>query len=166
VNNRICEFKSVQLRTREVPDGHGGAMVLRKEYDLAGAREHRLELTPGQILSDRAWVVNLFWAAMGVSIFFALIYGVLVVGFRLDFSSGSGKIYRALYIGFFLVSFLAAWTALSVPGAVKGLKRRHVEAERGEGNWILVDLDRWDRFHRILTAPKKEIKEERRVPGR
>ncbi|MBN1532385.1 MAG: hypothetical protein JXA20_06965 [Spirochaetes bacterium] len=161
MKQRICEFKSVPQRTREVPAGHGGAMVLRKEYDLAGVREHRLELSPGQILSHRAWIMNLLWAAMGISILFVLIYGALVVGFRVDFSSGAGRIYRAVYISAFLVSFLALWIALSVPGAVKGLKRSHVEAERGEGNWLLVDLKDWDRFYRIVTAPKKEAQ-----PGR
>ncbi len=153
---KICEFKSVRLKMKEIPMGEKGAMILRKDYDIAGAMDHRLVLGPRMILSHRAWIANLVPVVMAAALFFALLYGLMTAVMGVDFSSAGGRAAVIALIASLSVLSLASWAILSFMGAVKGLKRAHVVEMRGSGNWILVDSAEWDRFHRIMTAPKED----------
>lgn len=151
MKTRTYEFKSILQKWRELPQTDDQWAAPQKEYDLKSVREHRLELGARDIVTDRSWGSNFFIALMSASALCVLSYGLLRVGFSVAFR---GAI-LAVFIVLSLLVFCALWALFSIRGAVNNRKRQVVLDDRGKGDWIIIDADRWDRFYRIITAPKK-----------
>ncbi|MCU0848662.1 MAG: hypothetical protein MUD12_12320 [Spirochaetes bacterium] len=152
-----CRFRSIRVRKIEVPVENSARTLIKMKFDPDTVQKHDLELGIREIISERAWVINFFFAAMIISALHALVYGLMVVGFKADFSGGAC---RHAFIGSAVVTFLGLWSAFSIAGAVKNRKKEFVAKIRGDGNWKIIDEKKWDRFYRILTAPRDRKKAE------
>ncbi|MBN2158556.1 MAG: hypothetical protein JW807_04105 [Spirochaetes bacterium] len=128
-------------------------------YDLGSVRDHVMSAGPLQFLFCRSWVPTFFLTLMVVSLLFGVVYAILVIGLKVDFASPVGARAGKIYIIALVICFAVLWLGLGIPAAVKRLKRDHVVAERGKGNWVLVDEDRWERFYRIVRLSQEEKSE-------
>ena len=152
-----CRFRSIKVRKIEVPVENSARTLIKMKFDPETVQKHDLELGIREIISDRSWIINFFFAAMIVSAAHALVYGLMVVGFKADFSGG---VCRYAFICSAAVTFLCLWSAFSFSGAVKNRKKEFVAKSRGDGNWKIIDEKKWDRFNRILTAAREREKAE------
>lgn len=125
-------------------------------YDLGSVRDHVMSVGPRRFLLCRSWVPSFFITLMVITLLFGVIYGILAIGLKIDFAAPGGAHARAIYFIAFIICFVALWLGLGVPAAVKMLKRDHVTAERGKGNWVLVDEGKWDTFYRIVKLSQEE----------
>jgi len=151
---KTYKFKSIQVNNVEKHIGNTGMTRMEMEFDMESIRDHNLDLDFKMIFTDRAWIPNFFLAFMIIFAIFALAYGILSAGFKLDFTGSDGAPILTIYISLLVISFLGLWSLLSIPGARKNIKRKHVEKERGKGTWKLVDENKWDQFYRLLTIKK------------
>jgi hypothetical protein len=125
-------------------------------YDLNSVRDHVMPVGLLRFLLCRSWVLSFFITLMIIALAFGVIYGILIIGLKIDFGSPGGALAGKLYLLSLLLCFVALWLGLGIPAAVKKLKRDHVEAERGKGNWVLVDESKWERFYRIVRLSQEE----------
>jgi hypothetical protein len=150
---KIYNFKSLLM----VPDPAG--VPGKISYDMDSVRDHTMEFRVSDFLLCRSWILNFFIALMAVVLVFALVYGVLVIGMKVDMSIAGGGAGR-LFIVFFLLSFIILWLALGIPAAFRSLKFNFVIKERGKGNWKILDSGEWDRFCRMRKLEQDRQKKE------
>jgi hypothetical protein len=153
---KIYKFKSL-LMVQDSADDSG-----KKSYDMESVRDHEMEFRIADFLLCRSWIWNLFISIMAVALVFALLYGVLVIGMKVDMSFSSGGAGR-LFIIFFVASCFLLWLAMGIPAAIKSLKFKFVVKERGRGNWKILDEGQWDRFCRMRKMEQdRQEKEEQK----
>ncbi len=165
---RVYRFKSI-LMVPEVPvdDGsaaYGGAAEPEKKtgkitYDPASARDHVLEAGPAHFLFCRSWIQSFLIALLAVIIVFAIVYGFMVIGLKIDFNTPGGALAGRIYILSLLVSFITVLLAVGLPTAVRRLKWDLVIRERGAGAWKIVDAAKWDHFERLLRLAREREEE-------
>jgi hypothetical protein len=148
---RTYHFKSL-LMMRD-PSGEPG----RISYDMESARDHIMKFSLARFFLCRSWIPGFFITLMALILVFGIVYGVLVVGMKIEiFGAGSGRAGK-IYVLTMTVSFLALWAALGVPAAFRRLKMDFVVKERGKGGWKIVDGDQWDRFCRLLKVERDRV---------
>jgi hypothetical protein len=149
---KIYKFKSLLM----VPDPAG--VPGKISYDMDSVHDHVMEFHVADFLLRRSWILNFFIALMAVSLVFALVYGVLVIGMKVDMSLAGGA--GSLFILFFVLSFVIMWLALGIPAAFRSIKFDFVIKERGKSNWKILDGREWDRFCRMRKLEQDRQKKE------
>lgn len=149
---RTFKFKSLLM----VPDPSGEKGKIA--YDMESVRDHAMELGAADLFLCRSWITNFFFALLPVILVFALVYGLLVLGMKVDMGAGSTA--RAIFVLAFALSFLILFLALGVPAAVKTLKQDLAVRERGKGSWKIIDEAGWDVFMKMRTIEKERQKKE------
>ncbi|MBN1495458.1 MAG: hypothetical protein JXA07_01735 [Spirochaetes bacterium] len=149
---RTLVYKSIRMAPD--PSGEKGEIA----YDMETVREHTLDVTPARLLLCRSWMANFFIALMAVLIVFALVYGLLVIGMKIDMGAGSAG--RFLFGLAAALSFLALFVGLGTPAAIKTLKQDLVVRERGKGAWKLIDEKGWAMFVKMRNMEKERQKKE------
>ena len=161
---RIYRFKSIPMATeRPVDDGsaaYGGAPEPERQkgkitYDLAGAREHVLEAGPAHFLFSRSWIQSFIIALLAVALLFAVAYGFMVIGLKVDFGTPGGALAGKAVLLALLAAFIAILLAVGMPAAVRRIKLDRVVRERGAGSWKIVDSAEWDRFETMLRLARE-----------
>jgi len=161
---RTYRFKSILMTTEKpVDDGsaaYGGAPEPERQkgkitYDLAGAREHVLEAGPARFLFCRSWIQSFIIALLAVVLMFAIAYGFMVIGLKVDFGTPGGAIAGRILVLALLVAFSAILLAVGIPAAVRRTKLDLVVRERGAGSWRIVDAPEWDRFEMMLRLARE-----------
>jgi hypothetical protein len=149
---RMYHFKSLPM----VPDPSGDPGKI--SYDMENVRDHAMEFTFADFILCRSWITNFFIALMAVIIVFALAYGALVLGMKVDM--GPGGTARGIFMLIMALSFIALWAMLGIPAAFRNLKWDFTVRERGKGNWKIIDDAGWEKFLKMRKLEKDRQKKE------
>ncbi len=154
------KFRSILVNNVEkiIPGTVFSKMVI--EMDESTIMEHELNLSPGQILTDRSWIIYFFFAFMAVAFVSAMIFGLLFIGLESRMEPESWNILELIFFITAVLIFFALWISLSVRGSIEHLKREFVEEERGKANWRLVDESKWEEFYKLLQISKRSREKE------
>lgn len=161
MKKKTYSFRSVRIENVEKPVLGTGYSRMVMEFDMENVQKHELELGLLDIMTDRTWKVSLFLSFMVVLAVFTLIYGLLRVGFSLDFSYPGGLWRRNLFFLLALVSLLIVWIAFSLRFGIANRKKEAVEKDRGKGSWKIIDEAEWEHFHRLWKLARDHEEKER-----
>ncbi len=148
---RTYNFKSLPM----VPDPSGDARKF--SYDMNAVRDHATGFSSSKFLLCPAWIPNFFLALMGIALLFALLYGLLVIGMKMDLGGGLA---RNVFILSAVALFFILWVVLGMPAVVRKLKWNHVVQERGKGSWKIIDENEWDHFCRMRQLEQERLEKE------
>jgi hypothetical protein len=148
---RTYNLKSLSM----VPDPTGDAKKF--SYDMNSIRDHAMNVKATQFFLCPAWIPNFFLALMAVALVFALAYGVLVIGMKVDMS---GSLARNIFIFSAVALFFILWLAMGTPAVIRRMKLDFVMQERGKGSWKIVDESEWDHFSRMRQLEQDRLKKE------
>lgn len=175
---RIYRFKSIlMIPETPVDDGsaaYGGDPDRERKtgkivYDPASVREHVLEAGPAHFLFCRSWIQSFLIVLLAVVIIFAIVYGFLVVGLKIDFGTPGGALAGRIYLFTLLLTFIVILLTVGLPAAVRRIKADLVVTERGPGAWKIVDDEKWVNFERMLRLARereeKKAEMERALKG-
>jgi hypothetical protein len=154
------KFRSILVENKEkvIPGTVFSKMII--EMDESTIKQHELKLSAGAIIADWSWLLNFFLAFMSVGGISAVIFGLAYMGYGRGAEPASWDRFSSVFVIIVILIFMAVWTFLSARGAVANKKRAYVEAERGKGNWRIVDENKWDEFYRLLQIAKKSREKE------
>ena len=152
----IYQFRSIMVNNVEkvVP----GTVFTRMELEMDenSVAQHTIELSFNEIIKDSAWILYFFLSFMSVAFIGGLIYGLLYIGLERMMEPASWNKLEVVFLIITVLIFLVLWIFLSFRGSVEHLKREFVEKERGNGNWRIVDEDKWETFHKLLMISKRK----------
>ncbi len=157
------KFRSLMVNQVEkvIPNTVFSKMVL--EMDDTSIQEHTLELTAGDILSDRAWIIDFFLSLMIVLPVSGIMYGIIYFGFGKTADPSTWSTATIIYTVIATIIFLALWIFFSVRTSVGNKKRNLVEQKRGKGNWRIVNESEWEKFYRLLMIAKNQRESEKLI---
>ncbi len=148
---RTYNMKSLPM----VPDPTGDTKKF--SYDMNGVRDHAMTFSTAKFLLCPAWIPNFFLALMAVALVFALAYGLLAIGMKVDISGGLA---RNIFILSAVALFFVLWITLGIPAVFRRLKLDFISQERGKGRWKIVDESEWDHFCRMRQLEQDRLKKE------
>ena len=156
-------FRSLMVNNveRVIPNTVFSRMVI--EMDDTSIAEHTIELSPKDILNDKAWIMNFFLTLIIVPPVSALIFGGVYLGAGKEMNSSSWGMVKLIFLLAVIIIILALWTFLSVRSAIANKKRNYVETARGRGNWRIVDESGWDKFYRLLMIAKNQREKDKLI---
>lgn len=154
------KFRSILVNNVEkvVPGTVFTKMVV--EMDESTIAEHELNLSAGDIISDRSWLLNFFLSFMSVGGIAGVLFGLVYIGYGRSVEAASWAFFSMMFFICASIIFIALWVFLSVRGSIANKKRLFVEKERGKENWKIVDEDKWNEFYRLLQISKRSRERE------
>jgi len=163
VKKYTYKFRSIMVNHVEkvIPGTIFSKMVM--EMDDSAVEEHTLILTYKEIINDTAWITNFVLSLMLVAAATGVIFTGVYVAFGRSVEQQSWNIIKFLIITSGILIFIILWIFLSVKVSIENKKRKHVEHERGKGNWRIVDESKWENFHRLLMISKNRRESEKLI---
>jgi len=149
-------FRSIMVNHVEkvIPGTVFSRMVL--EMDDTAVKEHTLELTLKDILSDKTWITNFMLSVMIVAAVSGILFTGVYVGYGRSMEQSSWNIVKLIFIVIDSAVILSLWIYLSRKVSIENRKRELVVQERGPGNWRLVDESEWNNFYRLLMIARNK----------
>jgi hypothetical protein len=148
---RTYKLKSLPM----VPDPTGDAKKF--SYDMNDVRDHAMDFNTRKFLLCPAWIPNFFLALMAVALVYALGYGLLVIGMKVDLSVGFAG---TIFILSAVILFFILWIVLGIPAVFRRLKLDFIMQERGRGSWKIIDEEEWDHFCRMRQLEQDRLRKE------
>jgi hypothetical protein len=140
------KFRSIRVVKTEIPVNTPGGTRLELNYDISSAMEHRIVPGLKDIFQVRLWAQGFFISLMIVSALAAIVYGLS------KFFSGMGlERYMAAAAAVYIFLFSILWIIFSLPSVIKNIKADYTRSVRGQGDWRIVDENKWGNFSRMLT---------------
>ena len=161
---KIYHFRSINAIKEEVPIGNTGKTSVSLTFDETSVEKHEVQLSVKEMLTNRAWKENVGLSFMILIPLYALCYGIMSFGLKIDFNSIAGNWVRIVYFITALPVFIIVWSLLSLPRAVKNIKKDYVDKAREEGSYKIIDEKNWEKFFRLLMLSKKNLKEKELTP--
>lgn len=146
------KFRSIKSQIVEKENRVTKKTVTRLEFDRESIEQHELKVTLKDIFSHKSWIINFFLASMIMIPIASLIYAILKIGLKINFTHTSHLIFIILNSSLFII----IWSAIAIPSSIKNLKKDFVQNLRGKGNWKIIDEDKWDKFFKLLNISQTE----------
>jgi len=153
---KTLNFKSIKVENEEEIISKTGQTRFKLVFKGDTVEDHSLNVSIVEIVKNKSWIVNFFLTLMIIGALFALIYGILVIGIKIDFQSNNGLFIKKIFLSSMIFSYLALWIGLSIPSSIKNIKQSFVNNARGKGNWKIVDEKDWEYFSRLLALSEKK----------
>lgn len=155
MKSRIFEFRSIKINEVEKIVPHLEEPVTVKEMDENSIEKHRLEITFKDIVRHSAWMIYFLLSFMVTAVYSGLLYAAFYFLLKNGVSPSLPIANKVFLIVSSVFLFAALWGFFSIKGGIAGKKRSFVVSKRGEGNWKLIDEDKFENFYRLLLISKK-----------
>lgn len=152
----ILEFRSIKICEVEKLHPHTGDTVTVLEMDENSIEKHQFEISFLDLIRNGTWLINFFLSIMITAVH----GGIVFAAFSIFGKRGSSDSMPLEYIAIIVLSsvflFLILWVFFSIRGGIAKIKLEYVIAERGYGNWKIIDEKKFENFYRLLLISKKK----------
>ena len=147
------EFISIKVKKIEIdPTSSVEAGQIRSyklNFDRESKKHHQIAINFKDFIKNKSILISSFFITiMPLAILFGLIYSILTIGLEIDFKSDIlflNMLYLIIIVLFFLIFLLIVYYR-----AINNIMIEYVKEERGQGEWKLMNVEKWEKFDRLL----------------
>ena len=154
--SRVFEFRSIKINEVEKIVAHLEDPVTVKEMDENSIEKHRLEITLTDIIRKGTWLINFFLSIMVTAVYAGIVFAAFFLFAKNSHTFSLPLQHKVFFIFSSVVLFIGLWLFFSIRGGIVKAKREFVFAARGEGNWKIINENKFDNFYRLLLISKKK----------
>ncbi|HOS40941.1 MAG TPA: hypothetical protein PLG31_14495 [Spirochaetota bacterium] len=159
-----ARFRSVKIdivQSLQTAKGPSASEKPEMKFDVDGAMRHELVMRAKDFVDPGAWLMGLFFSALGAGFALVVIYGILYLAGAVNLTGAAWGGAEIAYLSSALVLFVSCWAGSSVFLAIRRARTALIERDRGEGNWKLVDEEKWERYTTMLRLAAERVERER-----
>jgi hypothetical protein len=156
MTGRILEFRSIKIIEVEKIHPHSGDTVTVLEMDENSIEKHKVEISFFDLIRNGTWLINFFLSIMITAVHGGIVFAAFSIFVKNSNSDSLSLQHIAIIIISSAVLFLGLWVFFSIRGGIAKIKREFVIAERGDGNWKIINENKYDNFYRLLLISKKK----------